>query len=290
VLDQKDAMRLFVIGANGFIGASLLRAAEREFSVFGTSSQARAGMLRLDLNEPTQFDYGRFEAGDVICLTAAISAPDICSREHARAWAVNVSGTSTFVAQALARRAKVIFFSSDTVYGEAAAPIDERAPANPAGEYAAMKAEVERRFLGHPDFKAIRLSYVFSVDDKFTRYLRACAERGEVAEVFDPFVRSVIHCDDVVEGVIAVARDWESAAAPVLNFGGPAPVSRVEFANLVRSVALPALAVRIVEPGTEFFASRPRVINMESPILSKVLGRSLTSLCDAIAREFHKEN
>jgi dTDP-4-dehydrorhamnose reductase len=35
--------------------------------------------------------------GDVVFLTAAISAPDICAREHERAWAVNVTGSSELI-------------------------------------------------------------------------------------------------------------------------------------------------------------------------------------------------
>ena len=66
-----------------------------------------------------------------------------------------------------------------------------------------MKSEVEKRFLGNPFFKTIRLSYVFSREDKFTKYLVGCAQRDEEAELFHPFYRAIIHRDDVVEGALS---------------------------------------------------------------------------------------
>ena len=99
---------------------------------------------------------------------ASISAPDICAREHERAWSVNVTGTSEFISRTIERGGRVIFFSSDTVYGECEDPFDESALCKPAGEYAEMKHKVERRFIENPSFKSIRLSYVFSREDKFT--------------------------------------------------------------------------------------------------------------------------
>jgi dTDP-4-dehydrorhamnose reductase len=284
-------MRLIVVGASGYIGRRLLQAAAASgVPTVSTSSKSGGGLHLLDLAQPGQFDFGLIDAGDTVCLAAAISAPDICAREHDRAWALNVTGTTAFAEGALQRGARIVFFSSDTVYGERPDAFDESAALAPAGEYAAMKAEIERRFAGEPNFKSIRLSYIFSRDDKFTRYLVGCAERGEGAEVFDPFLRAVIHRDDVTEGVIALSRRWSEIAAPSLNFGGPAAVSRVEFAGLIQRIALPRLTFTVTTPAPDFFTNRPRAIHMASPLLSQLLGRPLRTLATAISIEFQKEH
>jgi dTDP-4-dehydrorhamnose reductase len=283
-------VRLFVVGASGYIGSRLLQAAAScGVPAVGTSTKGADELHRLDLSAPEDFDYGLLDAGDTVCLAAAISAPDVCAREHNRAWALNVNGTTTFTERALQRGARIVFFSSDTVYGERPDAFDESAALAPAGEYAAMKAEVERRFAGDASFKSIRLSYVFSRSDKFTRYLFGCAERGESAEVFDPFLRAVIHRDDVTDGILALSRRWRDIAAPSINFGGPAAVSRVEFASLVQRIAMPRLTFAITTPAPEFFTNRPRAINMASPLLSQVLGRPQRPLAAALSIEFHKE-
>jgi nucleoside-diphosphate-sugar epimerase len=119
-------------------------------------------LLPLRLEYADQFDYRLISAGDIILLTAAISEPDVYAREPDRARAVNVLGTSTFIERAIVRGARVVFFSTDVVYGEAPIEIDESASCNPVGAYAASKVEVEARFFGNPAFKSLRLSYVFS--------------------------------------------------------------------------------------------------------------------------------
>ena len=43
-------------------------------------------------------------------------------------------------------------------------------------------------------------------EDKFTTYLKNCATSGEIADIFDPFDRAVIHRDDVIQGVINISK------------------------------------------------------------------------------------
>lgn len=281
-------MKIIVLGASGYIGRLLVSEASKITSVLGTTSQAVDNLLRLRLDSLDEFDYQAVQNSDVVLLTAAISAPDICSREFERAWAINVTGTSSFISEAISRGARIIFFSSDTVYGERADKFDETTACNPSGDYAVMKHEVEKTFLGNPAFKTIRLSYVFSKEDKFTKYLIGCAERGEEAEIFHPFYRAVVHRDDVVQGAIALAQRWDEFPQAVINFGGPDVIARTEFAQTLKDSVLPALRFRQIEPAPEFFANRPRVIQMKSSLLAALLERPARSLREAAQFEFNQ--
>lgn len=279
-------IKLIVVGASGYIGKPLFSSVSLKAIGYGTTSSHQDGLLRLQLDTPNDFDYEIINPSDVVLLTAAISSPDICAREHDRAWSVNVTGTSEFIVQVMARGGRVVFFSSDTVYGERDDAFDEQAPCNPAGEYAEMKHAVEKQFLGNPLFKAIRLSYVFSREDKFTQYLSGCAQRGEEADIFHPFYRSVIHRDDVVQGAIALAQRWDEFPQSVINFGGPDVLARTEFAKILQDTVLPNLHFCVTEPDADFFKNRPKVISMLSPLLSQLLGRPCHGLADAAKIEF----
>lgn len=286
---SRDEMKIIVVGANGYIGHALNSQASRLFEVYGTTSKVSkmgGSSLLLQLDKPEEFDYEMISVSDVVFLTAAISAPDVCSREYDRAWAINVTGTSAFVSNVISRGGRVIFFSSDTVYGEKEAAFNESAECSPAGEYAEMKHEVEKRFLGNPLFKAIRLSYVFSREDKFTKYLAGCAERGEEAEIFHPFYRAVIHRDDVIQGSLALASRWDEFSEQIINFGGPEVLARTEFAEAMQQKVLPRLRFRVTEPAAGFFENRPRIIAMQSPILPKLLERPARTLLEAASMEF----
>lgn len=283
---ESEPHRALIVGSNGYLGKELFAAAGRVGEVRGTSSRPATGTLRLALGDAAAFDYATLRRGEVVFLTAALSEPDVCARERERAWAVNVDGTSTFIGKALDRGARVMFFSSDTVYGEQRAPCDETvAPVAGGGAYADMKRAVEANFDGHPEFKAIRLSYVFSSSDRFSRYLAGCATRDAVAEVFDPFSRAVIHRDDVIAGALALARDWAAFPAAAINFGGPQLLSRLEFAQTLKDTMLPGLRFAATPPPPDFFANRPRVVAMQSPLLPRLLGRPQRALREAAILE-----
>jgi nucleoside-diphosphate-sugar epimerase len=278
--------KYIIIGGSGYVGAKLFSDIPDGIVGLRTASSSINGFFRLRLDVQQDYRELPIADGDVIFLTAAISAPDICVREHDRAWAVNVIGTINFIESVVERGGRVVFFSSDTTYGELVDEFDEQASCNPSGEYAAMKYEVEQRFARNPSFKAIRLSYVYSLEDKFSRYLAECAERNEQAELFHPFFRAIVHRDDVITGAFALAERWDEITEQVINFGGPQVLSRIDFAECLRKTYLEGLRFKITEPGSDFFQNRPRIIHMKSPIFARLLGRSPHTLCEAARLEF----
>jgi nucleoside-diphosphate-sugar epimerase len=106
------------------------------------------------------------------------------------------------------------------------------------------------------------------------------------ADLFHPFFRAVIHRDDVVRGALELAFRWHDFPVRVMNFGGPAVLSRVDFAEILRDSCLPELSFKVTEPAVEFFANRPRVIAMGSPLLAELLRRPPLTLREAALKEF----
>jgi len=280
-------MRIVVLGASGYLGARLLQSAQRLGTVVGTRSQGSDPSLsKFDLANPDADASGILAGADLVYVAAALSSPDACSREPVRARAINVTGTIRTIEAAVAAGARVIFLSSDAVYGEREDAFDESAACNPAGDYAVMKHEVEQHFAGHPRVRGLRLSYVFSRADKFTRYLCQCVAAGQAAEIFHPFYRAVVHLEDVIEAALALGTAWEGLATQFVNLGGPAVIARTEFAAALQRLALPALNCRITQPAADFFISRPRIIRMRSPHFATLLGREPRTLDEAIRIEF----
>jgi len=275
-------MKIFVVGSHGYVGRELLKSLRtRNVTVVSVSSRPTLGEYYLDLTQTGSFPYADIEQGDVILMTAAVSSPDTCRDRHEYATVVNVTGASDFIERSIERGARIVFFSSDTVYGELTTPFDESAGCSPAGDYAQMKFEVEQRFAANSSFKTIRLSYVFSCEDKFTQYLLGCVQRGEEAELFHPFFRSIIHRGDVVDGALALAQRWDEFPQQIINFGGPNVLSRIDFIENLKQTCFPGLEYRVIEPDDGFFISRPRIIAMKSQVLPKLLGRPCRTLKEA---------
>jgi dTDP-4-dehydrorhamnose reductase len=172
------------------------------------------------------------------------------------------------------------------VYGEKNNYFYEDEPVNPIDPYARMKCEIESRFSLENAFKSVRLSYVFSRSDKFTSYLISQANQGNISEIYHPLYRSIVHLDDVALGSIKLALAWEEFPQNVFNFAGPEVLSRVEFVEILKSIAAPNLKFSVIEPPSSFYTNRPRAIHMRSELFSDLLGRPPRFFKDAVSLEF----
>jgi len=216
-----------IVGHHGFLAQRLLSSNKFSGTITTTSRKSNApGSLYLDLGDPLAFDYRTLESVSTVILLAAISAPEECNSNYDHAYLVNVIGTSEFIKSCIALGVRVIFASSDVVYGECSNEVDEGDDLNPVGPYAKMKAEVENRFSYSRLFRAIRFSYIFARNDKFTRFVLDCIEEKRVCEIFEPFSRSVVYVDDVVDGIAALCCNWGAVPSNVINFSGTATLAR----------------------------------------------------------------
>ena len=279
-------MATYLVGATGNIGKRVVEKGGDKINVISRFE------LKLD-QRPLYYNFDAktiggtaIKEGDVIIFAAAISEPSVVSAQFEKAFAVNVESTGEFIETALGKGCKVLFLSSDAVYGDVESGFDESHPVNPKGAYAEMKAVVEKRFEGNSNFKALRLSYNFFKDDRFTTYLRQCAENGVEAEVFDPLTRSVVHRDDTVDAILSIAANWDNAEGQYINCGGPQVLSRQQFTEIVKNIALPNLKFKVTQPPAKFYGDRAAFSEMHSPNLEKILGRPRHTVQQAVELEF----
>ena len=285
---------LHIIGAKGNIGSRLVEKTEEKYDIRKVVSPARSHLFTVDsgyhclnlADDCFRYDYDTLKMGDTVAFCAAISEPSVCSDQFEIALRVNVTSTGDFIYEALKRGCKVIFLSSDAVYGNVLGEFDEEETVDPLGVYAEMKALVEKRFLEYPLFKVLRLSYNFFKDDRFTTYLKNCVEEEATAELFDPFSRSVVHRDDTVDAIISLYNNWEVCEENVINCGGPETLSRVQFADILKKSVFPKLKTKVTTPGDKFYNDRPAIVSMRSNLLEQVLGRPARSIEDAATLEF----
>lgn len=284
---MSKSRNIVVIGKNGFVAQHLLPCCPDDTLVTSTRD-ADNGCLLLDLSAPNQFDYSKLGADSCVVLLASISSPDICNNDYEMAFAVNVTGTLSFIEKAVAVGSRVIFFSSDTVLGRPERPIGENQPIHPFGRYAEMKAQVEKAVHGNKNVKIFRLSYVLAHNDKYFKYLRECAKNGTTAEVFHPFSRHVVHIDDVVSGIKNLVVRWDDFDNQIFHICGQELVSRVDIAEKFSRLNNKALKFTLVEPDETFFQARPKQIPMQSLYFSDLLGREPNSIEKAIKIELSK--
>lgn len=264
-------MKAALVGSTGYIAGFLLKRFESEgWDVLRIGRRAPADAV-LHLEDAERFDYDALEGVDAVVFTAAVSGPDKCAGEFDACWRVNVEGTSCFIREALARGCRVLFFSSDAVFGDIPGAVyTEDSETRAATPYGRMKKAVEDAFRGQPLFKAIRLPYVVSAQDRFVSRCLEAMESAAELEVFHPFYRNCVVVSDVADVVCWLLSHWEAYAPDVLNVAGPELVSRVRIADELDRIFDGRLKYKVVDPGEGFFQNRPRITEMRSLYLEKL--------------------
>ena len=126
-------MATYLVGATGNIGKRVVEKGGDGINVISRFE------LKLD-QRPLYYNFDAktiggtsIKEGDVIIFAAAISEPSVVSAQFGKALAVNVESTGEFIETALGKGCKVLFLSSDAVYGDFETGFDESHPVNPTG-------------------------------------------------------------------------------------------------------------------------------------------------------------
>lgn len=286
-------MTYLLVGKNGFVAKRFIRhfrAKGIDYFLTSREEKKEGNQYQLKLESSDHVPDEIIKACKNVLFLASISSPDLCRSEKKQAYAVNVEGTIKFIERCVGHGARVLFFSSDTVYGETNAPVNELYSPHPVGEYGEMKYTVEKHFNQNPMIKIVRMSYVMSGNDKFTNYLNACCKAGNDAEIFHPLYRNPIWIDDVIHASVSVFDAWEELNHQCINFGGPALLSRMDIAKIYNQVVNQNLKYFATKPDADFYRARPIRIEMKHDRLNQILGRRPMEIIDAYKHEFSEIN
>ncbi len=260
-------MNIAIVGSSGYISQFMLNKFKKNPSLdeILKIDQTEDADFYLELTKSDDFNYSILDNIEYVIFTAAISSPDKCESEYDYCWNVNVTGTEKFIKSAMQHNCKVLFFSSDAVFGDIGAKIyDEKSETCAKTAYGIMKKHVEDTFKGEKMFKAIRLSYVASARDRFVSYCLKCIENNEVADVFHPFYRNCISVTDVVNVVEWLMFNWNNFEPYVLNIAGKELVSRIRIADEINRILGNKLKYNVSFPGEAFYKNRPEITQMIS--------------------------
>lgn len=265
-------MNIAIVGSSGYIAKFIYKRFMEEDFINKILKIDKEGITdeKLNLQNPEKFNYNALNDIDYVIFTAAVSGPDVCASDFDFCWNINVTGTKYFIQKALEKKCKVLFFSSDAVFGDIPGKIyNELSETKAETPYGKMKKAIEDEFKDNKLFKVIRLSYVASAEDKFISYCLSCIEKEKEADIFHPFYRNVISVSDVVNVIMWFVKHWDVYNAFVLNVAGKELISRVRMADELNRHMGNRLKYRILAPGDGFYKNRPQITQMTSLYLYK---------------------
>ncbi|OON35656.1 NAD-dependent dehydratase [Izhakiella australiensis] len=268
--------RVFILGATGYIGSHLAAFLRDDFEVVTLGRKNSDVIFDLESNNFDEL-VDKINANDTLVFLSAISAPDLCEKNYEYAFDINVRKTILLTSMLLEKKVKVIFSSSDAVFGNAKNICDERDEKRPFGKYGQMKSEVEDYFHDNNNFFVTRFSYVLGKGDKFTLMIDDYYNNGKTLAVFDGFERSVIMINDVLSGIRNIITNWEKINTRVVNFSGNSLVSRQDIVTAIVKEKYHSLSFKFIDAPESFWQGRPKKIHTKSIFLESIINRSLES-------------
>lgn len=164
-------MRVFIIGASGFLGSMLFNELSQQgYSVSGSYfSRPSHDLVYLDVCDRARITkvYERIRP-DILIDCGGITRPDICEKEQERAYRVNVIGVTNLMEIC---NCKIIYFSTDYVFDGSKGHYIETDQPNPINYYGQTKLEAEKIVLSKNENSVVRISGLYGYSRQNNEFL-----------------------------------------------------------------------------------------------------------------------
>lgn len=233
--------RILITGSNGLLGQKVVEILSRSnYPLLLVSLEPESVFdedifpyLQLDLTHKQEVRrvLDEFEP-DIIVNTAAVTDVDLCEKERALAWRVNVGSVENLAHAANLVGAKIIHLSTDYVFDGEKGPYGESDRPNPISYYGRTKFASENvlRIAGTPS-AIIRTMVLYGIGKKvksnFALWLYHNLKENKQIRVVDDQIGNPTLVDDLAFGILKII---ELERTGLYHIAGADLVSRYDFA------------------------------------------------------------
>ncbi len=291
-------MKLFIIGASGFIGASLYKKALADkIDTAGTGCRrCGEGLIYFNMldNNFKHILPQRFKDSSVDTLAVICSANPLieeCKKNPDESYRLNVTAMKNLIEALAEAGIKFCFLSTDNVYDGIKGYYDETEAPCPCNEYGRQKAEIENYILqNHKSGLIFRLSQTLSNTDcgkhLFSQWNQWCKDKKEIACIKDN-IFSPTFVYDIYNALIAA---FSKKVSGLYNCVNGEHFSREELARQFVRHLYPESGVKIIsKPASEFGFVENRALKtyLDNTKIVNELGIKFTSM-KSVIKSFHR--
>ncbi len=232
-------MRIFIVGASGFIGNMIFRALSQERETYGSyNTTPIKGLIHLNMtNSNAVENLLTLIKPEVIIHPAANPNVEYCEEHPEETWQVNVGGSKNLIKTARDIDAKFVFFSSDYVFDGINGPYSEDDIPNPINEYGLQKLAVENMIRNTLcNYLIIRITVVYGWDQyskNFVMGLIKNLKNNIPMKVPNDQVGSPTYVDNMVQ---VVKELIEKDKKGIYHVAGTDLMDRYKFAKNVAEI------------------------------------------------------
>jgi dTDP-4-dehydrorhamnose reductase len=249
------------------VGKFLIR---EEIPVLSYSRSSNQSFIQVsDYSVPAR----EIETGEIVIIFFAISSPRVCEINPGTSFAVNVIATNDVIKETLNRGGRVIFISSDVVYGNTTKAVSESSPLNPTGKYGIQKSLVEETWSGNEGFIAIRTSLNLSNNNQIVQKFLS----GQQTTLLKNLSRNVLLTSDLSALIHQVIKMPTAQWPRALNAGGKELIDIADyFTSMAKEMGYNGLQVVDWDKIDE--VCKPKRIEMDSDLAQSILKRPFNSI------------
>ena len=290
-------MRIFVFGGSGLVGSSLIEGLKDISEITCTYNTNRIDLpnikaVKMQLPQDKQKIYQVLlqEKPDVIIHTIAFSNVDYCETNKKEADELHVECTEEIARISSKINSKLIYVSTDWVFGDSKRKFSEEDNPNPVNHYGKTRQNAEKIVLRYSNKNVIirpAVIYGWHPNSKFTNFvLKNLQGKKQVFAYTDQFQTPTL-VDDLVN---AVKKIIQLDKIGIFHTVGSSCSNRFEFAKIIaKQFCLDEnLIIQSTTDEKPQVAKRPKISCLDNSKSASLLGIKFATIEEGIEKIFEK--
>lgn len=232
-------MKMFVIGASGFLGRNILgRHDSNKVEIKGSHYEKPSkNTVRLDITDKKSIQQQILEFSPEVIIHCGSLRIDLCEKDPKLSYLINVQGTKNLVEVCHENNIHLIYISSDAVFDGKSVVNDENTKPNPLGVFGKNKVESEsiiREKLN--SYCIIRTSLLFGWDfrqSNFAQWIIKELSKNHQIEVISDQIVTPAYCKNMADIILEVAA---RKIRGLYHASGKEQITRANFAYNIAQI------------------------------------------------------